>query len=316
MTQTAVHILHTPGDLAGNILSFRRHLAAGNLSPTTIKTYSEAATKLAEFLVANGMPTDAARIRREHLETFVQDQLDRWKPATALNRFAGIRVFFKWLADEGEIKADRNPVSHMKPPRVPEPVTPIVRVEDLDKLLRTCAGQDFESRRDMAVLRVYMMTGARRAEVANLRLVPEDPEHNDLDLELGQLRIQGKGGRDRITGLDPKTVKALDRYLRVRTRHSQAHLTWLWLGKKGRFTEDGIRQMIERRAGQAGVEHIHPHQFRHTFAHYWMASGGSETDLMRIAGWRSRTMLSRYAASAAQERAIAASKRTGLASRL
>jgi site-specific recombinase XerD len=46
-----------------------------------------------------------------------------------------------------------------------------------------------------------------------------------------------------------------------------------WLGKKGPFTDSGVRQMLERRCADAGIDAIHPHQFRHTMAHDWLASG-------------------------------------------
>ena len=105
--------------------------------------------------------------------------------------------------------------------------------------------------------------------LAGLRYDPEDESRNDVYLRDAAPRAP-KGRPGDVVPIGAKTAAAIDKYIRAKARHSQAASGWLWLGTRGtgvsHMTDSGIRAMLKRRGREAGVQGVHPHRFRHTFA--------------------------------------------------
>ena len=280
--------------------SWRRSLLAANKSQRTVETYLDAHRRFGEYLASQGMPQDVKRIDRAAVELFISDQLARYSPATANNRYRALQQWFGWLVEEDEIT--KSPMEHMKPPKVPLAPPPVLAVDQIKAILAVCRGGDLRARRDAAIIRLLLDTGLRRQEMATLGV-------GDIDLDAGEARVLGKNAETRIVSFGHKTAAMLDRYLRARAQHSQADSPALWLGHEGPMTASGIYQVVRDRALEAGLSGVYTHLFRHTWASSWLELGGQEGSAMELAGWKSRSMLDRYGRAERSRRARAEHKR-------
>ncbi len=179
---------------------WRRALRAENKSERTITTYLYAVRILGEWASEQPEPIEPTEIGPRDIREFIGELLDRTSAANAHTNYRALRTFFKWLVqDEEEI--DRSPMDRTKAPIVPEKPVPIVRDDQIKAMIAACAGRDFLSVRDTAIIRVLFDTGARLSEVALLLV-------DDVDLDLDVINVLGKGRRSRAIPFGAKTGQA------------------------------------------------------------------------------------------------------------
>ncbi|MEP7021164.1 MAG: tyrosine-type recombinase/integrase [Pseudonocardiales bacterium] len=291
-------------ELAALLTSWELALRAERKSPQTVKTYGDGVRRFLTWADRRDRPPD---LDRPTLARFVTALLDAGaEPATARSRQLAVRRFSAWLADEGEIERDE--LIGVTPPRLDQKLVHPLTELQIKALVGACTGLDqLRDRRDEALIRFMVETGARAGEVAAL-LLP------DVNLQAGVATIRrGKGGRGRSVPIGPQTVRAIDRYLRARRTHRLAHTDALWLGNRGKeFSYDGLHKTLAMRAAKAGIVGFHPHVLRHSAADRWLAAGGSEGGLMTVAGWSRSDMLQRYTRARASDRAAAEARTLNL----
>ena len=267
------------------LASFRRHLRAAAKAPRTIELYSQSVVYFSRWLTARGREPVLDELTRHAVAGWLAELAEAAEPSTVGTRLRGMRRFCRWLVTEGELEVA--PTHGIEIPSPPDKPVPILTDDEIAALLKACAvgrGRPgifdravFLGRRDEVVLRLLLDTGVRVSELCGLELT-------DVDLERELAYVTGKGSRPRVVPFGAKTAQAVDRYLRVRALHPYARSTRLLLGQRGPMTADGARDVLHTCAAQASVVDVHPHRFRHTFAHRWLAGGGQERDLMMLAG--------------------------------
>lgn len=255
----------------------------------TVAAYRADALDLAAACVAWGIehPGEVTRLTlRRYLATLAERGL---ASSTRARRTSVARTWFALLARRGLVRED--PSLLLESPRAGRPLPRVLRVDQIDRLLVAPDGETALGVRDRALLELLYASGARVSEACGLDLA-------GLDLDQRQVRLSGKGGKERIVPLGAPAVAALDRY--VRTARPQlltgdrAQAAVLVGARGGRLGTRDAREVVARAGRAAGLGHVTPHELRHAFATHLLDRGADLRQVQELLGHASLATTQRY----------------------
>ncbi len=196
-------------------------------------------------------------------------------PSTAAMYVAYLKAFFRWCYMEELVPSD--PAARLQKPKVPEKVVTALAQEQLDKLAAVCDTSTNIGFRDYVIMMVFLDTGMRVSELADLRL---------SNVHAKYVKVDGKGQKEREIGLHPEVSKLLWKYVNKYRVSSCFDSDHVFLGKRGPLTSSGLRDIIERLKEKSGIDgmRVSPHVFRHTHSKQYLKRGGDIFKLSRELG--------------------------------
>lgn len=258
---------------------------ARNVAPGTLRFYRQKLTPLIDYLTGIGI-TQANDVQPTHLRHFLVMLQNTGHTSGGQHAyFRAMRAFFRWLEFENEIES--NPITYLSSPKVSEELLEPAPLDHIRKMLSVCDRKTEIGCRDRAIIMTLLDTGMRASEMTALNV-------SDVDLATGSVLIRsGKGRKPRMVFLGAKSLRALIRYLRFRSELDEHQP--LWLTRNGRrLGYFGLRDVIRRRAKDAGVPAPSLHAFRRSFALFSLRSGVDIYTLQRLLGHTSLQVLRRY----------------------
>jgi len=254
-------------------------------SARTLEWYRESIGDFAAFCKANGLDPSPTEIRPIHVRAWLANLQNRGlSKATINNRFRALSSFVSWCIGEGIISD--SPLRNIRAPSVGRTVLPIFAPDHVRAMLYLCPPNTWWGARDRAIILTLLHTGIRLSELVGLRL-------EDVDLDREEIKVRGKGDKERKVYLDRDAQRAILSWLRQRKDSGDS----LFISRKAEpLTANAVKQLffdLGRRSKINGVR-CSAHTFRHTFAVNFLKAGGSLRHLQEIMGHTSMKPLEVY----------------------
>ncbi len=258
--------------VAEAIEKFLKQFAAGR-SAHTVRAYGSDLRQLAQVCDENGVD-DARLLSGREIRLFLR-QFGA-SPVTRARKLCAVRAFTRWLVRSGDL--EENPSLEISAPAKPKRLPKDLSVEQAAELVSCAYGPT--PFRDQAILELLYGAGLRASEVVGINL-------EDVDLKSGEVRVRGKGMKDRVALFGDPCASAIRAWLKHErpTTSSPA----LFVNRRGgRLTTRTLQNIVQRRRRLLGLgEPITPHSLRHTFATHLLNGGADLKTVQQLLGHES-----------------------------
>jgi integrase/recombinase XerC len=283
------------------IRNFGIHLSVErNVSVHTRRAYVSDVRQLLKTMDDAGDP-DPADVTAIEVRAFLAGQHHVRHPATLGRKLASLRSFFRYLLREGGCALD--PTAGIPAPRTPKRLPNPLPVDDCMLLIeeeKTVVRHSERRRlRDRALVELLYGTGLRVSEASALDV-------RDVDLQRGDVRVMGKGGKERVIPIPGKARDALAVYLESRRMPGvlAQPLFPSLRSREGQLVRLGsrdIRRILKTRAQRVGiVDRVHPHRLRHSYATHLLDMGADLREIQELLGHASLSTTEKYTAVSAE----------------
>lgn len=251
------------------------------LSPNTTRAYAGDLEAYATWIERMGI--DPFEVTHAELRRYLaQMSQARYSTATINRRLSAVRGLYEWLVSQGVVIRD---AAAALPGRKAARELPRTMNEDeAERLIESCPGDDPVSLRDRAFLELLYATGARISEVSALDV-------KSVDLSQGQVRLFGKGSKERVVPIYALACEKVARYVRdgrprLAAKQKGKPAPALFLSTRGnRMSADALRTVFEKHVALAGLDPaITPHAMRHTYATELLSGGADLRSVQELLG--------------------------------
>jgi len=270
------------------IAEFRSYLASEReFSPHTVRAYVSEVERLAqaaECRRAGGLDRLEPLALRSYLAAFH----GRHRPSTRNRRLAALRAFFRFRLRRGAMQ--RDPTEGLPGPKPERRLPTPLSAEACERLIEAPSVRRNPQLvcRDRALFDLLYGTGLRVGEVVGLNV-------RDFSRELRELRVRGKGDKERVVPIPGRAYASLLGYLDRREQPGILSQPLFLNVRHGRLSERGVRKVLRRRLSEAGItRHATPHTLRHSFATHLLDADVDLRAIQELLGHERLSTTQRY----------------------